>query len=129
MQAPAWNFIKKETLAQVFSCEFCEISKNTFFAEHLRTSASVCLQYTSKKMSVQRSSFLQKLLNTSCNFWKRVFSREFSRIWNNNKKRPILQECIQWNHVPKNFRGLLCIFFKKETILLLSFQKQPPNVF
>ena len=24
------NFIKIETLAQVFSCEFCEISKNTF---------------------------------------------------------------------------------------------------
>ena len=27
---PACNFIKKETLAQVFSCEFCQISKNTF---------------------------------------------------------------------------------------------------
>ena len=25
------NFIKKKTLAQVFSCEFCEISKNSFF--------------------------------------------------------------------------------------------------
>ena len=25
------NLIEKETLAQVFSCEFCEISKNTFF--------------------------------------------------------------------------------------------------
>ena len=24
------NFIKKETLEQVLSCEFCEISKNTF---------------------------------------------------------------------------------------------------
>ena len=36
----ACNFIKKETLAQVFSCEFCEISKNTFFAEHLWTTAS-----------------------------------------------------------------------------------------
>ena len=24
-----------ETLAQVFSSEFCEISKNTFFTEHL----------------------------------------------------------------------------------------------
>ena len=24
------NFIKKETMAQVFSCEFCEISKNKF---------------------------------------------------------------------------------------------------
>ena len=25
-----WNFIKKEILAQVFSCEFCEISENNF---------------------------------------------------------------------------------------------------
>ena len=31
----ACNFIKKETLAQVFSSEFCEISKNTFSTEHL----------------------------------------------------------------------------------------------
>ena len=30
----ACNFIKKETLTQVFSCEFCEISKHTFFTEH-----------------------------------------------------------------------------------------------
>ena len=31
----AYNFIKKETLAQVFSSEFCEISKDTFFTEHV----------------------------------------------------------------------------------------------
>ena len=36
----AWNFITKETLAQVFSCEFCEISKNTFLTEYLWTTAS-----------------------------------------------------------------------------------------
>ena len=29
-QAEPFNFIKKEALAQVFSCEFCENSKNTF---------------------------------------------------------------------------------------------------
>ena len=29
-----------ETLAQVLSFEFCEISKNTFFTEHLRRTAS-----------------------------------------------------------------------------------------
>ena len=34
------NFIKKETLTQVFSCECCEISKNTFFTEHLWTTVS-----------------------------------------------------------------------------------------
>ena len=32
----AWNFIKKETLAQMFSCEICKISKNAFFSEPLR---------------------------------------------------------------------------------------------
>ena len=30
---------KKKTLAQVFSCEFCEIFKNTFFIEHYRVGA------------------------------------------------------------------------------------------
>ena len=35
----ARNFIKKETLAQVFSCEFYEIFKNAFFTEHLWTTA------------------------------------------------------------------------------------------
>ena len=36
LQKKVCNFIKKETLAQVFPCEFCEIFKNTFFTEHLR---------------------------------------------------------------------------------------------
>ena len=27
-----FNFTEKETLAQLFSCEFCKIFKNTFFA-------------------------------------------------------------------------------------------------
>ena len=41
LQASACNFITKETLAQVFSCEFCEFSKSTYFEEHLLTAASV----------------------------------------------------------------------------------------
>ena len=36
----ACNFIEKNTLAQMFSCEFCEISKNTF-TEHLQKTASI----------------------------------------------------------------------------------------
>ena len=38
----ACNFIEKEILAQVVSCEFCEISKNTFFKELLWATGSVC---------------------------------------------------------------------------------------
>ena len=33
IQKEACNFIKNEILAQVFSCEFCEIFKNTFLTE------------------------------------------------------------------------------------------------
>ena len=36
-------FNKAVTLAQVFSCEFCEIFKNIFFTEHLLATASVFL--------------------------------------------------------------------------------------
>ena len=35
LQAEAYNFIKKGTLAQVFSCEFCEILRTPFYIEHL----------------------------------------------------------------------------------------------
>ena len=40
----AYNIIKKEALARVFSCQFCEIPKNTFSTEHLHTTASVSLK-------------------------------------------------------------------------------------
>ena len=36
----ACNFVQKETLAQVFSCEFCKMFKNTYFLEHFWTRAS-----------------------------------------------------------------------------------------
>ena len=40
LQAKAWNFIKKESLTQVFSC-FCEISKNNFYYRAPPVAASV----------------------------------------------------------------------------------------
>ena len=39
-----FNFIKKETLVLVFSCEFYEIFKSTFFTERLRATASGLVQ-------------------------------------------------------------------------------------
>ena len=46
MKIPAlqslFNKVKeKETSTQVFSCEYCEIFKNTNFEDYLRTAASV----------------------------------------------------------------------------------------
>ena len=57
LRPEACNFIKKETLAQVFFCEFCEISKNTFFIEHLWAIAS-----TLSELSCSHSVLLIKRL-------------------------------------------------------------------
>ena len=40
LQAKACNVLKKETLEHVFSCEFCEISKNTLSYRTLLMAAS-----------------------------------------------------------------------------------------
>ena len=45
----ARNFIKKETPAQVISCEYCEIFKNTYFEENLQTAVSKTLKARENK--------------------------------------------------------------------------------
>ena len=59
--------IKKETLAQVFSCELCQISKGIFFLEHLqwlflefRYRISLALLYF-KQRNLNKSSFYPTL--------------------------------------------------------------------
>ena len=54
----ALNFIKKETLALVFSCEFCGIFKNTFSKENLWVTASNWspLVQRSKKTKLNKKS-------------------------------------------------------------------------
>ena len=51
-QSPFLNkvvFIEKETLAQVFSCEFCEICKNTFSSRTPLLAASIsAIKYINK---------------------------------------------------------------------------------
>ena len=45
LQASACTFVKKETLAQVFSCEYCKILKSTFFHRTPSVAASVINHY------------------------------------------------------------------------------------
>ena len=105
----ACNFIKKETLALVLSCEFCEISKNTFSyrpppvtpsirkpelqknrksrSSHQRCSIKrvfLVISRNSQENICARVSFLIKL--QACNFIKKetrtqVFSCEFWEIF------------------------------------------------
>ena len=40
------KLLKKEILTQAFSCEFCEIFKNTIFTAHFRETASEILSFS-----------------------------------------------------------------------------------
>ena len=55
-RAEVCNFIKKETLAQVLSCELCEVSKNTFFTN--------CLLFSQKTSIIVFNRALNTRLNT-----------------------------------------------------------------
>ena len=52
LQVSTCNFIKKQTLTQAFSCEFCEIFKNIFFVEHFWVTAS--FQVSRKSISASQ---------------------------------------------------------------------------
>ena len=71
----ACNFIKKETLAQVLSCEFCKISKNNFFYRTPLVAASETFLLSVKMWSIIISRKTPSKLFTVT--W--VFSQEFRR--------------------------------------------------
>ena len=61
--AEAYNFITKETLAQVFSCEFCEMFKNTFFNTSGRLLLINSWHIKAFQCSMQENSFCNSFCN------------------------------------------------------------------
>ena len=83
------NFAKftgkqKQTLAQVFSCEFCEISKSTFFTEHLWATASILPQVQARNTSENLLNGVKKIIYSLCRKKKQI-----SRIVSNNLLKSI----------------------------------------
>ena len=62
----ARNFIKKETQAQVFSCEFCEISKNTFLQNTFGRLLLAIFMVKTAHLSV----LIRGVLKAKPNIWK-----------------------------------------------------------
>ena len=76
---------KKETLVQVFSCEFCELSKNTFFTEQIWTTASAFIFSEAVTVGVLLEKVFLKISENSmetslvCETFKNTFFTE--RLW------------------------------------------------
>ena len=59
----ACNFIRKETPAEVFSCDYCEIFKNTFSEDHFQWLLCISLPSLSQDVeliSAHKSTFTRK---------------------------------------------------------------------
>ena len=74
---------KKETSTQVFSCEICEIYKNTYFEEHLRTIASdtpLSLKASLKELINAKINVCGFSKGSSCKWKQRFFSEKNSEF-------------------------------------------------
>ena len=104
------KFIKKETLQQLFSCELCEISKNTFFTEHHLPSSLagdccffllIFLSPTSSHLFVASDRFVYFQLCIcplfSLSFWRlRLF---FEAIFSPSERYQDIQDNPEYNSV------------------------------
>ena len=87
-QPQACNFIKKETLAQAFSCKFCEISKNIFFS---RTPLDDCFWTERAPGKTSKKSNLH--LITTLNYQWLVYESVFNVVKpNRNLEKTILDK-------------------------------------
>ena len=77
------NFIKKETLAQVCSCEYCQISKNTFSYRTSPMAASVLWGWSFLFSMWRLSSFLN-FMKTWADFTKATLRESWP--WHSRSK-------------------------------------------
>ena len=64
----------KETSTQVFRCEYCEIFKNTYFKEYLRTTAAISWKSTCSKLTITR---------TRCEICSKLIIKKVNADWIN----------------------------------------------
>ena len=104
------NLLKRDSNT-VFSCEYCEIFKNTYFEEHLRTSASVIPNLFKGLSAGRKTGF--KVLDTiledlSDNFGRFLYCEAVRRIQNiYDKHRPdVLRIFLAIKH---QFTGVVAV--------------------
>ena len=89
------RLLKKETLAQVFSCEFCEISKNTFFYRTRLVDWFWLLEYLFlvESRTIERGIFPYKTSLSKANF---KTNRIRSTKWSYQKERGFATILLIW---------------------------------
>ena len=99
------NFIKKETLAQVFSCDIYEISKNTFF---LRNTSGGCFCSVYGSFLFPLCCYLAVIrLQINLIYIYQFFLKDTLKIFHDLK----MQARKLWSNISRYLK--VCIFWKR----------------
>ena len=104
LQVSDLKLIKKETLTKVFSCEFYEISKNTFFTEHLWKSASIVSPRKIIKVAPQVKKIQEEL--GSANIHPESF---FVKFWDLNPVSMLQLSVYEKSEYNENVCSIKCL--------------------
>ena len=74
---PAETATRSVQCKKVFFCEFCEISKNTFFKEHLWTTSYMPASFWINSFNLERTS-LSLIVS---GFWKATLGGDSTALW------------------------------------------------
>ena len=112
LQAEPCSFIKKEALAQVFSCGFCEIFKNTFFIEHLRWLLLLLVLNFIRNfaLSVNVNLLLEKKNTLLWCFIPHIFEKILSLKPDSHLPKKISFYLLQWKPLKNDERCFLFYF-------------------
>ena len=123
------NFIKKETLAQVLSCEFCEMSTSTLFQNTSATASdficSLFFIFSIIKIFATRKVASCKEIRLVENRLKKGVFRNLAKFTGKHCCQSLCQSLRLWHmFFPVNFaRSLLTPFFTELRWLLLNFKR------
>ena len=93
-QPQVCNFIRKENLAQVFFCEFCEISKNTYFVVYFKKIALTVLRILSAQIS--QKHFFQFFYSRTWSFFHQCKTINLGVIFFQKKKKRFYTFLQMW---------------------------------
>ena len=104
----ACNFIKKETLAQVFSYEFSEISKNTFFHRTPLVATSI-IRVLKKFAKFTEKHLCWNLSLINLQSWRQLLSATLLKKWLQHRRfSGNVVKFLRTSFLQKTFGGCFC---------------------
>ena len=115
----------------MFSCEYCEVFKNTYFEEHLPTAASVQSNIVSDKKTKKKYIQANVLHKFISHFWYKACSSKHRNSQMEQFSILLIKNLKSKNNLPKVFRSDLIfqIASSNDHVTITNLRNVRPNNF